>query len=340
MVRCSARFLVGLRAPCDLLDSGRANAPASEFKGEQIMKHFFLKTVSCAACIAAGFSSIAVAADQAADEAAIRQNVTKYVEAYNRRDSRTMASMWSPEAVYTDAETGEEAVGRDAIAKQLDESFAGAEDAKLAVQVGSIDFVSPNVVIEKGKAEITYSKSKPEKTEYTAVHVKRDGKWLLDRVSETGEPAPPPSNYEHLKELEWMIGSWVDKDEDATIQTDCEWTKNRNFMTRSFAIVIGDEVNRSGMQIVGWDPVNKQIRSWVFDSDGGFSDGKWKHKGDKWFVQQTGTLPDGGKTSALNIFTHVDDNSFTWQATDRVVDGEVLPNLEEVLIVRKPVEGN
>src|SRR6478609_9084623 len=230
-------------------------------------------------------------ADQAADEAAIRANAAKYVEAYNRRDSATMASMWSPDAVYTDDSTGESAVGRDAIKKQLDHTFAGAEDAKLKIDIDSIDFVSPNVAVEKGSAEVTYAKHPAEKSEYTAVHVKRDGKWLLDRVTEVEEPTPPPSNYEHLKELDWMIGSWIDKDDNATIQTDCEWAKNKNFMTRSFAVSGGDKVNMSGMQVVGWDPIAKQIRSWVFDSNGGYSDGKWKHKGEKWIVQQTGVLP-------------------------------------------------
>ncbi len=286
--------------------------------------------------------SAPVWADQAADTAAIRANAEKYVEAYNRRDSRTMASMWSPDAVYIDASTGESAVGRDAIAKQLDHAFAGAEDAKLKINLGSIDFVSPNVAVERGTAEITYSKRPTEKTEYTAVHVKRDGKWMLDRVTDTEidekKPEPPPSNYDHLKELEWMIGSWIDKTENATIETDCEWTKNRNFMTRSFAMAVDDQVSKSGMQVVGWDPVAKQIHSWVFDSDGGFSEGKWTRKGEKWLVQQTGTLPDGGKTSALNIFTHVDDDSFTWQSINREVDGELLPNIDEVMIVRKPAE--
>jgi uncharacterized protein (TIGR02246 family) len=276
-----------------------------------------------------------VAADQSADEAAIRDNAAKYVEAFNRRDSRTMSSMWSPEAVYTDAETGAKAVGREAIAKQLQESFDDVGDGKLSVRVEAIDFVSPNVAIEKGSAEIKRPKAQPEKSKYTAVHVRRNGAWLLDRVTEMDEPAPPPSNYEHLKELDWMIGSWIDKDDSATIQTDCEWTKNRNFMTRSFAAAVRDQINLSGMQIVGWDPIAKQIRSWVFDSNGGFSEGKWKRKGDKWFVQQTGTMPDGGKTSALNIFTHLDNDSFTWQSTNRVMDGEMQPNIEEVLIVRK-----
>jgi hypothetical protein len=141
-----------------------------------------------------------------------------------------------------------------------------------------------------------------------------------------------------LKELEWMIGSWVDEDEGAKIETDCEWTKNRNFITRSFAVVVGEQVNRSGMQIIGWDPVAKQIHSWVFDSDGGFGEGKWTRKGEKWVVQQTGTLPDGGKTSATSIMKYLDDNSFTWQVINREVDGEMLPNIEEVQIKRKPAE--
>jgi uncharacterized protein (TIGR02246 family) len=296
-------------------------------------KHFLILVVAINLA-----SATAAWADQAADEATIRANAAKYVASYNRRDSKTMASMWSPEAVYIDDETGEKAVGHDAIAKQLDHEFAGAEDAKLTIRIDSIDFLSPNVAVEKGTAEVSYEKRPTEKTEYTAVHVKRDGKWLLDRVSEVEEPTPPPSNYEHLKELEWMVGSWIDKDDNATIQTDCEWTKNRNFMTRSYAVAIGDKVHMSGMQIVGWDPIAKQIRSWVFDSNGGYSDGKWKHKGNRWIVQQTGVLADGGKTTSTNIFTYVDKDTFMWQSIDRMVDGEMQPNVDEVTIVRKSTE--
>jgi uncharacterized protein (TIGR02246 family) len=284
----------------------------------------------------------AALADQAADEAAIRENAAKYVELYNRRDSKGMAEMWSPDAVYTEAATGESVVGREEIAKQLDYVFAGSEDAKLKVDVESIDFVSPNVAIEKGLAEVSYSKSPTEKTEYTAVSVRRDGKWLLDRVTDIDvdekKDEPPPSNYEHLKELEWMIGTWIDDDGEAAIETECEWTKNRNFMTRSFAMMIGDEVQKSGMQIVGWDPAAKQIRSWVFDSDGAYSEGKWTRKGEKWVIQQTGVLHDGAKTSATNIFTRLDDDSFTFQSIDREANGEVMPNFDEVLIVRKQEE--
>lgn len=300
------------------------------------MKHFNRTIVALLTCFLAVGSLNAQDVDPAADEAEIRANVEKYVESYNRRDSKTMASMWSPEAVYINPDTGEGIVGQEAIAKQFDYEFAGAEDAKLVVVVDSIEFVSPNVAIEKGTATVSYSEFPDEETTYTAVHVRRDGKWLLDRVSESVVPEPPHSNYEYLKDLEWMIGNWVDEDETSSVTTECQWTKNRNFMTRAFAASVRDEISMSGMQVVGWDPAAKQIRSWVFDSEGGFGEGTWEKKDNQWIITSTATQPDGGKASATHIMTMIDENSYTWQSTNRQVDGEILPNIAEVLIVRVP----
>lgn len=269
-----------------------------------------------------------------ADEAAIRANVEKYVESYNRRDSATMAAMWSPDAIYTDPRTGEGVAGRAAIKELFDYILAGQEDAKLVVTIDSIEFVSPNVAIERGRAVVSYSEHDPEESDYTAVHVKRDGQWLLDRVSESEIPAPPPSNYEHLKPLEWMIGTWIDEDESAVIETDCNWTKNKNFITRSFAVLYGDDTDMSGMQIIGWDAANQQIRSWVFDSNGGFGDGVWTAKDDGWSIQSTGTSNDGRKTSATHIIKVLDNDAYTWESINRDADGELLPNIEPVAIVR------
>ncbi len=277
-------------------------------------------------------------ADQSADEAAIRKNDQAYIDAYNRHDAKAIAALWSPDAVYTETSSGKPAIGREAIEKVFSSTLADLRDAKLEIDAKSIKFVSPNVAIENGTARILRPKTDPDESNYSAVLVKRDGKWLLDRVAEEESPSPPPSNYEHLKELEWMIGSWIDQDDDATIQTDCEWTKNKNFMTRSFAMVVRDQVNMSGMQIIGWDPAAKQIRSWVFDSDGGFSEGKWTRKGDRWLIHQAGTLPDGGKSSAVNVIKRIDNNSFTWQSVERSANGEMLPQVDEVLITRKPAE--
>ena len=48
----------------------------------------------------------------------------------------------------------------------------------------SIRLLSPNVAVEHGTAKILALKGEPEEVKYTALYVKRDGKWSLDRVTD------------------------------------------------------------------------------------------------------------------------------------------------------------
>lgn len=273
-------------------------------------------------------------ADQATDEASIRKAVEAYVAAFNGGDSEKLAGMWLPDAVYTNPVSGEQVVGREAIEQQFASVFAASKGAKLVATTNSVQFISPGVAVENGTAKVIRPDQEPEETQYTAVYVKRDGQWLLDRVTEEDVPIVQ-SNYDHLKDLEWMIGTWVDGDDQANVVTTCQWTKNRNFITRMFSLTVRDRIDVSGMQIVGWDPAAKQIRSWVFDSDGGFGEGIWSKKGKAWHIQNTGTAPDGSSSSSVNIITYVDDNNFTWQSVNRQAGGELLPNVDEVVVVRQ-----
>ena len=268
---------------------------------------------------------------------AIRQTVKSYVEAFNRHDAQALAEHWSPDAVYTNRLTNETVVGRAAIAQQFVGLFGQQKDLKLEVNVESIQFLSPNVASEHGTAKLLAPQKEPEEVPYRAVYVKRDGKWLLDRVIDE-EAESAPSNYEHLKVVEWMVGSWTTNAQNARVQLDCNWTKNQNFLTRAFAVSVDDRLGMSGMQIIGWDPAAKTIRSWTFDSNGTFAEGTWSQKGNQWFIHNKGVLPDGKKASMVNVMKPVDDNSFTWQTIERTAGGELLPNIDEVLIVRAKAE--
>ncbi len=296
------------------------------------MKRLMLTAVLIACSMA---PAIGVRAEgQAAEEAAIRKAIESYVAAFNRGDAMALAALWSPEAVYTSPLSGVQVVGRAEIEQQFAAMFADAKGAKLEATTEAIQFVSPNVAVEQGTAKLILPDQAPEESEYTAVYVKRDGQWLLDRVTEE-ELRVVPSHYEHLKDLEWMIGRWVDADDLAAVVTECNWTKNNNFITRSFTVQVRDRIDMAGIQIIGWDPSTKQIRSWVFDSDGGFGQGIWSKKGQSWHIQTTGTLPDGTKSSSVNIITYVDDDTFTLQSVNRVAGGELLPNVDEVVVVRE-----
>jgi uncharacterized protein (TIGR02246 family) len=296
------------------------------------MKRVFLCLLVLGGCVADG----AIAGQPggpSADEAAIRKADEAYVAAFNKHDAKALADAWSPEAVYLNPVTGAQVVGRAAIAEQFATIFKEQPEVKLDLAVESIQFVSPNVAIEHGTAK-TLAKAGPDETEYSAVFVRRDGKWLLDRVTDKPKETPP-TRYEQLKPLEWMIGRWVDKDDQVDIKTECQWTKNQSFITRSFTVAVQGEIKMSGMQVIGWDPAAKTIRSWTFDSDGGFAEATWTLKKDRWFIQNKGVLADGRKASMVNVIKPVDQNSFTWQTVERTDGAELLPNVNEVLIVRE-----
>ena len=270
--------------------------------------------------------------NQAEKEAALRELGEQYVAAFNKHDAKAIAAFWSPNAVYTNRLTGEQVKGREAIAAQFTNLFDNNNEAKIQVSVDSIQFVSPNVAVEKGVS--TFMADPPIQIPYSAVYVQLDGKWLLDRVTDTPKISAP-SHYEHLKPLEWMIGSWVDQDDNVTIQAECKWTKNKNFMNRKFSISVNDEVQISGMQLIGWDASEKRIRSWTFDSDGGFAQASWSNQGQDWYAIRKGQTADGKAVSAVQVIKFVDDSTYTLKSVQRSLDGQILPNTQEVTVVRQ-----
>jgi len=274
-------------------------------------------------------------ADRPDDKEPIEKAIASYVAAFNKRDAATVAAHWSPEAVYTSRfNGGDQIVGRAALEEEFKTLFA-EQELKLEVTTESIEFISPNVALEVGSATVTRPDQEPEKTSYQVVHVKRDGKWLVDRITEEVEDPEPASHYEQLKDLEWMVGEWVDQDGGEVITTECNWARNQNFLIRAFTTSAGERVDFSGMQFIGWDAARRQIRSWVFDSDGGVAEGHWQKQGDHWIVQTRATLPDGSLASSTSIIRPIDADSFGWQQVNRTVAGEILPNIDEVVIVRK-----
>ncbi len=274
-------------------------------------------------------------AKQSPDEAAIRKAIESYVAAFNRGDADAVAKHFSETGTYVDPVTGEREVGREAIAKALTERFAAGAKSKLVVDVQSVRLLDDQVALEEGTATVVSRTDAPEVTTYIAVHVKKDGKWFLDSVRETALVEPEEDRSNPLDELDWMIGRWIDAAEESTVETVCSWALNDSFMTRSFTVAIEGRPIMSGTQIIAWDAAQKRIRSWIFDTDGSFGEGTWTHEDDRWVIRTTNTLADGRKGTGLQIITKVDNDHFTFQSIGRQVDGEILPDIEPITIVRK-----
>lgn len=140
------------------------------------------------------------------------------------------------------------------------------------------------------------------------------------------------SNVDQLKDLAWLVGKWEDTDEDVDISFDNNWDKFNHFIIQHFKMKIDGENDLEGKQIIAWDAVKDQVHSWVFDSDGGVGEGMWERVDKSWYATMRFTLSDGRVASSINIYTPINDRSYTFASIEREVDGEVLPDISPVTI--------
>jgi uncharacterized protein (TIGR02246 family) len=280
--------------------------------------------------------SAALAADTAEKPASpettsITNQAAKYEKAYNAGDAKAVAQFFTDDAEYTD-ETGQLTQGRSDIEDLLKTTFAQNKGAKLDVQVESVRPLAPDVMEEKGTTTVTSPKGEKQSSGYTAIHLKKGDEWLISRLFES--PIPDPTAGEQLSELAWMVGTWKDKGGGSVVETKADWARGNNFLTRTFKVSEGDKVALEGWQIIGWDPVEKRIRSWIFDSDGGYGQAFWTRDGNRWLLKETRVSADGSESSAEQTLTYIDQDHCTFESANRTLDGDPQPNISKIEINR------
>ncbi|MEM1282298.1 MAG: SgcJ/EcaC family oxidoreductase [Chlamydiota bacterium] len=263
------------------------------------------------------------------EEQAIRGQSKAYEQAFNQGNAKAIAKLWAEDAIFIEPESGLHLEGRSEIEKDFAELFQEESNPQIEIQVKSIEITAKNKAVETGSVQISRLGEDPTQTVYKAYYEKIDQDWLLTEVREF-EYEPPTSHYEHLKELEWLVGEWVDEDEDTKIVTNISWSDNRNYLTQYFTVTAEGQNIQEGKQIIAWDPSTRTIRSWIFDSDGGFGEGIWSREKDKWSVETSFTLPDGRRASAVNSYIKDGAERYTWESTNREVAGELLPSIGPV----------
>ncbi|MGO9463603.1 MAG: YybH family protein [Isosphaeraceae bacterium] len=269
------------------------------------------------------------------EEKAVRAVGETFTSAYNAGDAKAVAALFTEDAEMVDA-NGAGIKGRPTIQAFFEAMFRERKGAKIEISLESLAFLGPEVAKEEGHTRV-----KPAEKEaadavrrYTVLFVKQGGKWLYTSVHEDDEPAL--AHHERLKELEWMLGDWIDETTDSTVHASCRWSPDKNFLLRDFTIHVQGKPVMTVTQRIGWDPLTKQIRSWFFDSEGGYGEGYWTRDGKQWIIKSTGVLPDGRTASATNVLTRVGPHSARWASIQRTVGGQVVPNLQEYVMVRRP----
>jgi len=296
--------------------------------------------------VASGLTAAeAVPAARAADEAAIRAASQAYVAALDKGDKATLGTLWTPDGDIIDAAgnllTGRQALALDGDAPPVDP----ASRPEVRLQETRLRFLSPDVALEDGTVEVIPPTGLPQTGRFSATWVRHDAAWKLAAIRECR--GDEPSGEAALAELDWMAGDWVvvedpgqaDPPAKARIEVAARWNAARTYLIRTMTISHApDAPPLEIVQRIGWDPLTKSIRSWVFGSDGSHGEADWTRDGRSWVAQARAILPNGSQATSLNIYTYDGQDRCVWRSLPTHVGSEHVPAVNMTMI-RKPRAG-
>lgn len=264
------------------------------------------------------------------------ERLQKLEEAFNQGNLDALSSYWTDDAEFTNPVSGEVIKGKNDITQFLQQRSKEIKERNLhfSFKSGNINFPDADTAIVEGVAEITDKGALLQRNARKIVLVKQNGDWYINNISEIEVPPPPPVSV-HFKDLEWLLGNWVDKDENVTITFSTRWDKFKNFIIQHFKMEVYGLDAMEGLQIIGWDPIDNKIHSWVYDSDGGFGTALWSKNGNSWQAKTDYVLSDGKKGTATNIYTKLNNSSYSFSSVDRKINGEAIPDVEPVTVVKE-----
>jgi len=259
-------------------------------------------------------------------EEAVRQVLHSLGTAVSAGDIPKLTSLWAEDALLID-DRGEETQGRTVLQERFTSTLGQPGSSSVQLHPEKITFPAANVSTVVGVISRKFKSTSLPTARFSMLLEKYGNTWLVKQATET--PIVESSAFDHLKELDWLIGSWKIDDPNNKARLEIEWGSTRSFIIVK-TIRNKDGVEEVDTQVIGWDPRKKEVVSWHFGNHGGFGYGKWSHQEESWAVQFVGVGHMGNTTRATNVFTQKSSNEFTWQATEQssddaaIADGDVI----------------
>ena len=271
-------------------------------------------------------------ADRQSQELVIRANVEQFVKAYNAHDAKAVADLFLPQSQIVD-ENDDTIQGRENIEKLFADVFTEEPQTGIKVHVESIRFIGDKLALEMGSTTTVPPAGRtPEVGRYSAMHILMDGKWSMGLVRDI--PAEP-THRDHLETIAWLVGDWIDESPDGKVRTSCRWSDDKSFLLQDITVHQAEKEVMKISQRIGWDPLRKQFKAWMFDSEGGYGESNWTPTETGWLIKVSSVNTDGTIASATNHIEVTGLDRYLFESADRVSGNEVLPPVR-VVVVRQP----
>lgn len=267
------------------------------------------------------------------DRRAIDQLTGDLIRAFDKRDAAALAAHWTEGGEFLRNDSAP-VRGRSEIEKGYAELFKTLKGKpRLDIRTDAVRFPSADMALSQVTLRLKNDAGEVVASSWQdTVLIREGGRWKMAVVREWDRDVGLDVS---LKDLEWLVGTWraVTKDREVTITY--EWGPNRTFIRGGFTVKEGDKAVQSGTEVIGKDNAEGVIRSWVFQSDGGFGDGIWAREGKKWTVDVHGVGADGRKLTATTVYVHVDPTTLTWQAVNQALNGVPVADTPPIKVTKQ-----
>jgi uncharacterized protein (TIGR02246 family) len=274
------------------------------------------------------------AAQTDADMAAIRAADEQVVKAFNSGQAAELAALFHPQGELIDEE-GLVYEGQAAIKELLTRYFAKFPGAKLTLQIDSLRVIGPVAFEEGTRTTATRDETGIAHVHYSIVRAKTASGWPIISLRDSADDAVL-TPHDRLEPLAWLVGDWVNEGNDAAVRITYRWSDDKNFLLGDFHVGRAGSTIMQSTQRIGWDPLAGKVRSWLFDSDGGYGEGHWTHVDGAWVVKSTAVLPDGQTGSATVTMTPQNKDRYVLKGSDRIAGDQRAEDFEFTVSRRPP----
>jgi hypothetical protein len=154
------------------------------------------------------------------------------------------------------------------------------------------------------------------------------------------------SSYEHMKDLEMLIGTSVGvfelpvgRPEIGEARSKIErrvsarWALNRSVVVFRFSRLVDDEPTVKWMELAYWNPEMNRIEHSILVPGGSSSTGVWSKEGDELILRWSVVLPDV-KYAGISRMRSTGSDTYDWTIKNCSRNGESIPDLPVVKFTR------
>lgn len=261
--------------------------------------------------------------------AEVRGMLLEYLRAFRSRDAAAVAACWSESADNRSLDSGEETHGREQVEQVFQTLFEEDSSAEIDLDIQEIRPLGGSVAVVDGISQLSFSTGDATASRFSAIVMKKDGRWMLESVREAATELPETSRGYAIRRVGEFAGRWESVTGRQDVSTHAFWTAGGGFLVRSHTMQ-ADTGDREITEIIGWDPVRQGIRSWSFTSDGGFAEGSWTLDDDHFDVMLDGTTADGAIVTGRLTITRLGPDDLVTEMEGTAI-AELLPPTGEMV---------